>query len=373
MITRSIKKEEYPELITMVSNAFSYEKGEKISRDFPLLFAQENLNHLWVAVDENAQKNKITSHAASFFTQLRADGLEIPVGGIGGVCTLTEHQGKGLASTLVEQCCKDLAAQGAVLAFLWTGQHDFYRKQGFELVGRQWIISIDPSFETALIQKSGVASTLRYVELLPGKERETFFPDAYGKLMGSPLGVKRNFTQFSTLLNSAGCRVFASYEGELLKSYMVMGKGKDLESYIHEWAGDGRALLALLAHILSTEKQELKVLTPQFTPEEVSWIYTLDEIGIPMQPGFMAMVKILNFPLLQELLIKRIEAVGLDIKKIIFERNGDTYSLGWDQDVFKDLSELEVLSLLFGPEPPNHQVLGAIFPIRLWWWGMDSV
>lgn len=369
MNTRRAKENELPEIIDLVSSAFSYKDGVKINRDFPLLFAKENTSHLYIG----EEVGEIVSHAGSLMATMRSDGLEVPVGGIGGVATKKGFEGKGYASALVSACCEDLAAQGAVLAFLWTGQYDFYRKLGFELVARQWIITADPAFAPALIQKSGgIASRLRYEEY-KAQKRESFYPEAFAKLASYPLGIKRTFAQFQALLSSTGCRVFAAYEEKDLKAYMVMGKGHDLEGYIHEWAGDDRSLLALFAHILSTEQVETKLLTPQFTPEEVSWIYALDELGVPMQPGFMSMVKILNFPVLQSYIVKRVMAMGLDPNKLVLSRAADGYQVGWDNDIFTGISELQLLQILFGPEPPEHSTLGAILPLRLWWWGMDSV
>lgn len=380
MSTRIAKLEELTDLLTMVSQCFSYNienAEERISRDFPLLFAPENISHLHVYTESDASGGeKIVSHAGSFHTVMRTDGLEVSVGGIGGVSTLEAYQGRGLARELVEACCKDLTAQDAVLAFLWTGHHDFYRKQGFELVARQWIISVDSGFISAIKQylaPSVATGTQFECRELKDSEREKIFPEAFAKLAYYPLGIKRSYKQFCALLSSKGCRMYGAFSGGKLKAYLLEGKGKDLGGYIHEWAGDDRALLTLLCHALEETRQGLKILTPQFTPEEVSWIYMLDQVGAPMQAAYMAMVKILHFPALQALLVKRVGMMGLDSTKFHVARAADGYQIGWEENSISGLTEHEFLRFIFGPEPPEHAVLAAVFPLRLWWWGMDSV
>ena len=381
MSTRITKPEELTDLVDMVSTCFSYNMSDaedRISRDFPLLFAPENNSHLHIYTEaDSAGVEKIVSHAGCFNTLMRTDGLEIPVGGIGGVSTIEGFQGKGLASALVDSCCKDLNSRGAVLAFLWTGNHDFYRKQGFELVARQWIITLDQGFIPAIKQHLAPSVSTGTIfecrELVDTTEREKYFPEAYAKLAYYPLGIKRSYKQFCALLSSKGCRMYGAFVAGKLRAYFVEGKGKDLLGYIHEWAGDDRGLLSLLCFSLEETKKELKILTPQFTPDEAPWIYTLDNLGAPMQAEHMAMVKILNFPILQAMLVKRVGAMGLDTKDFHISRAPDGYQIGWGNDLFPGLTEHEFLALVFGPEPPKHDVLGAIFPLRLWWWGMDSV
>ena len=78
-----ITDENLSEVIDMVSEAFQYPAGEKISRDFPLFFASENAPHLF-AIFESVDKEKIlASHAGTYTVNLVSDKEAIKVGGIG--------------------------------------------------------------------------------------------------------------------------------------------------------------------------------------------------------------------------------------------------------------------------------------------------
>jgi GNAT superfamily N-acetyltransferase len=361
---RAVKKEELPNLISRVSVAFKYPEGERIDRDFPIFFSKENLPHLWVATEEN----QVIAHSGAYFSSLRIEGEELPVGGIGGVYSEEEHRGKHAPSLLIEKCCEDLKSRGAALAFLWTGEHAYFRKQHFELVGRQWMINIPLEDAKRLLDETGTDD---------GEVRDTvgaeFFQKSLALFTKFPLGTARSLDVHSRLLSSTGCRVLSFWKDLELKAYLVIGKGFDLQGYVHEWAGEEKSLHALLAHAADILQRDLVVLSPQFTPDEAPWVYALEKLGFKMQPGFMGMVRLLNFAKLRTLACKHVESLGLDSKRLIFEQDGEGYTLGWDQPLFPDLTEREFLKTVFGPELTGVEMWDGLFPLRLWFWGMDSV
>ena len=372
--------------IEFVSQAFKYPDRARVDRDFPLFFAPDNADHLWVARENNTEEGKILSHAGSFFTHLYIDGIRVPVGGIGGVSTLPEAQGKGCARRLVQQCEDDLSAQGAALAFLWSGEHEFFRQQGYELVGRQWSIPVTRERINILQQAAAERTAQQQQELADielSTDRKLVQQQGLALQQQYPLRVDRSKDQHQTLLASEGANVYsAKRNGELL-AYLVVGKGVDLPGHVHEWAGNEAALLLLLAHALEAENSDLVVLAPQFTPEEAHFIYTLEDLGLQTQPGYMALVKILDYRAVRSLVVERAHALAMEASFMRAEKMEDgTFCVGWATDPDHRLTEHELSRVLFGPDPPSSQLtlsttaknaLDTLLPLRLWWWGMDSV
>lgn len=184
MNIRNPKNEELSSVIEFVSREFEYPLSDRISRDFPQLFAEENRNHLWIKTDLSGA---VLGHSGCYQGVLKVDDLTVSVGGIGGVCTDSAHRGHGYARELVEKCCDDLKNQGAALAFLWTGAHDLYRKLNFELAGRQWLVSCDEEKAT----KFPDCSIERKCTEADDALTESDWRSIYENYLLQPLGLKR--------------------------------------------------------------------------------------------------------------------------------------------------------------------------------------
>lgn len=381
------RPQEMTELIDLVSTAFKYPEPDKVARDFPLLYTLQNREHLWVVRDCDASKQtKIVAHAGCLLVTQYIDAFPLRVGGIGGVASHEAARGKGYARTVVEHCCADLKSQGAALAYLWSSEHDFFRKQGFALVGRQWSIPLAKTRGGELIQAAESLARDQGAELATWEIREgvaALGKEAAQMLNQHPLRVERSPEAFQTLLASPGVRVFSAHRNGSLSAYLLVGKGMDLKNHIHEWAGSELALLALTAHALRVYAEDLVLLSPQFSPQEAPWVYTLEKLGFPAQPGFHAMVKLLDFSAVRALLLQKARSLGMEPSFLRCERMDDnSYCLGWATDPDLYMTEQEFLSFLFGPDLPSEQVelaenstnaFNALLPLRAWWWGMDSV
>jgi len=62
-------------------------------------------------------------------------GKLMPMGGIGGVATFADQQGKGLAGKLIEQSILDMRDAGQVLSILYPFSFQFYGRYGYTLSG----------------------------------------------------------------------------------------------------------------------------------------------------------------------------------------------------------------------------------------------
>jgi predicted N-acetyltransferase YhbS len=340
-----------------------------VANDFPQLYQPSNSKNLWAAFENG----RVAAHSGFYPTEMKVEGLPLPVAGIGGVFSIPELQGQGIASTLVKKCADEAQKQGAALAFLWSDKHDFYAKLGFHLVGRQWTIALDPkqaSILTVAGEKQGIKrEKLRFSEEINGE----LLAKSYQRLGQYAVGIARTPAEHALLLNSGACRVISAWAGPDLAAYFVMGKGKDLHNYVHEWAGEEGALHQLAAHVLENVGQPIYVLSPQFMPDEVNWIYALDEMGIALRPEQMALVKLLDFTKVKKLVGDYMTRLGLQAADLKLEKSGEQYQVEWRKKTRLHFQEKDFLRFLFGPEMPTHQELKAFLPLRLWYWGMDSV
>lgn len=345
MKLRILHANEYPQLIKMVSESFEYPSWEQIDRDFPHLFAESNRDHLWVA-----EEKELIAHAGAWLTGLRVEGKVWPVGGIGGVCTKTENRGQGVASDLVNKACEDLKKRGAVLAFLWSGQHEFYSKLGFAKVGQQWSIVIPhdgPTVKESIYKFSADKS-------------EKFIAESFKLFQLHPYGVDRSLELHRLLLSSVGCQAYSAWEGERLAAYAVVNKGRDLGDHIHEWSGDSTALDQLVHWLAQKIGRPQTFLSPQVTADEAPHIYEWEKRAYTTQVGIMALAKVLNPPVLAELVNRATSSVQFIV-------NGPLYICQTQGQEYK-LTETQFLEFAF-----NFGAEVEGLPLRLWWWGMESV
>lgn len=371
MEIRNPSEAELEDVIGQISSAFSYIEGEGgVARDFPQLYDPSNSKNLWAAFEGT----RVIGHAGFYPVEMKVEGIALPVAGIGGVFSDPKNQGQGIGSTLVNKCVNQAKKQGCALAFLWSDKHEFYGKLGFHLVGRQWTITLDPKHIPALTargQKNGLsASALRFVE---GDVSGAFLAESFELQERLGVGIARSRAEHAALLASGACAIFTAWAGDDLAAYFVIGKGKDLPNYVHEWAGDESALHHLAAHVLEIAKHPLYVLSPQFMPDEVNWIYSLDEIGVPLRPEQMGLVKLLDFPKVKRLVADFMGRLGLKAEDLSLVQAGERYQVIWRGESPMEFSEEDFLRFLFGPELPDHQELKGFLPLRLWYWGMDSV
>lgn len=361
---------EVTELTSQISGAFGYTKDEPgVERDFPQLYQASNIGHLWVAVEGG----KVAAHAGFYPSLMRVEALPLPVAGIGGVYTDEAFQGQGLATNLINKCCEEAKKEGAALAFLWSDKHEFYKKQNFHLVGRQWSVAFEP-VHAPLLRKLGAQAEIPQNALLISEEvNGELLRQSHALQAIFPIGVLRSPEEHAQYLDGGACRVVSAWAGKQLAAYFVIGKGRDLQGYIHEWAGAEGALSHLMAQCLEDLGHPLTLLSPQFMPDEVPWIYSLDKAGIPMTAEYLALVRILDFPKVRKLALDFAARLGLEPSDLVIDRAAEGYSVSWRGKPALQLDDAGLLRLLFGPDLPADPELQAFLPMRLWYWGMDSV
>jgi hypothetical protein len=91
---------------------------------------------------------------------------------------------------------------------------------------------------------------------------------------------------------------------------------------------------------------------------------------VPTTAEYLALVKLLDFGKVERLVRDYLARVGVD--QLVLARAGEKFHVKWREKSW-DLDEAGLLRLLFGPQLPEEKDLAAFFPMRLWYWGMDSV
>ncbi len=371
MDIRNPGQKEVVELTNQISAAFGYTKEEPgVVRDFPQLYQPSNFKRLWIATEGKG----LAAHAGFYPSLMKVELIPLPVAGIGGVYTNDASQGQGLATALINKCCEEAKKEGAALAFLWSDKHEFYKKSGFHLVGRQWTVTLNPQHAPAL-RALGIRAEIPAAALRITDEPVTgeLLRQSHALLNHYPLGIVRTPEEHALYLDSGSCRVVAAWVGKQLAAYFVIGKGKDLQGYIHEWAGAEGALHHLAAQCLEDFGHPLSLLSPQFMPDEVPWIYALEEAGIPAVAEYLALVRLLDFARIRGLTHDFMKRIGLEPDDLRMECSEEGFEVSWRGKPGLLLDEADFLRLLFGPELPEDEELAAFLPMRLWYWGMDSV
>src|SRR5262249_35243044 len=117
----------------------------------------------------------------------------------------------------------------------------------------------------------------------------------------------------------------------------------------------------------------LSLLSPQFMPDEVPWLYSLEAAGFSASAEYLALVKLLDFERLRKLAHEYLVKAGCKADELEMEREGEEFRVAWRGKPAVKMGDREFLRFLFGPHPPEDKELQALFPVRLWYWGMDSV
>lgn len=84
---------------------------------------------------------KIISHVGLFPLEATCFGIDIMVGGIGGVATLPQYRGKGLMSALLDRAAELMKERGWPLSVLW-GDRQRYYPFGWDNAGLKYSLTV---------------------------------------------------------------------------------------------------------------------------------------------------------------------------------------------------------------------------------------
>ena len=128
---RGLKAQEFESLCTLVNTVFRSDGAGRMEEQYPLLFASENFDHLFVMVDQGA----VVSHVGALTRDISVLGCRMSTMSIGAVATYASHRGQGLATRLMKAAVRKALDQDAVLMPI-SGGRGLYTRLGARRIGQ---------------------------------------------------------------------------------------------------------------------------------------------------------------------------------------------------------------------------------------------
>ncbi|MHC4512489.1 MAG: GNAT family N-acetyltransferase [Planctomycetota bacterium] len=176
---------------------------------------------------------------------------------IGSVATRPDHRGRGRATAVLEHVLGRAHSEGLDLVLLWSDQWDFYRRLGFEPVGRQ--LEVRLHFDNR--QQDPAVRPARVGDL----------PDLLALHERKPLRVHRDLAAMALMLSAAPMETMVLCEAGSLQAYACLGKGQDFGGWWHELGGEDADIRRLLAGAMAhLGGDTATVLVPPYRTELVA-------------------------------------------------------------------------------------------------------
>lgn len=134
---RGLKTQEFDSLCTLVNTVFRGDGAGRMEEQYPLLFASENFDQLFVMVDEGV----VVSHVGALTRDVSVLGCRMSTMSIGAVATYASHRGRGLATRLMEVAVTKAVEQDAVLMPI-SGGRGLYTRLGAKRIGQYALFTI---------------------------------------------------------------------------------------------------------------------------------------------------------------------------------------------------------------------------------------
>lgn len=352
---------EYPMVIDFLNRNLRPASKWSIVDEYPTSLSKSQMHNMRVII-ENGQ---IVSHAA-----FRPMIVKTPIGvfkvaGIGSVVTSPDHRGQGHSTQIIDACLEAAAAADCDFAILWTDLFDFYRRMDFELAGSEVTVILDrevgPKAGWKFLDSSKVA------------------PDTLIRVFQQhSVSSHRSQEDVRLMLAIPNSTVMTAWDSNgRLAAYAVVGKGADLDGYIHEWGGSVSALMGLFSHLRTALNRDLRLIAPAHATGILS---KLKDAGCIDHRGYLGMVRILKSESMFSKIKRHARVIG--ISDLVLEEDGGRFKFGHQDQVYTTESKRDLVQLLFGPEKPSQmgkfdpttaKILDRVLPIPLWIWGWDSV
>ncbi len=330
------------------------------------------------------QSGRLLSHAMVEHGMVMAGDRRIPFSQIGLVYTDPVARGEGLGSRCVRRCIELARERGSRLVLLWSDRVDFYARMGFAPGGIEHLCKID---EAVCERALSAAAKGGFEVRRPGGADWDRMEQLY---RAKPVHVARPEGQLATAAQIPECEIRVACEGERVIAYAAMGRGNDFPGVVHEWAGNGPAVIACtrelvrqrLASPVSTSGQPAG---PYFLTsgsyEEAP--YLLRAAGARVIKRSFALIRILEPEALWRTLragsprLERTElcpdSPGASTSYVL--RDGPTTRHPLDQPMLLDLAfgTGREICAIESADPELATALRAHFPHPLFVWGFDSI
>jgi len=127
----SVAAQDFPALLDLLDSVFCGSRTGESERKFPHILKRENLQNLCII----KEKGEVVSHIGLLYRRMRLGPEEIPLAIISLMATRPDFRRQGYATSLLKFAIEKMKQDGIVLAVLWAGIPDFYRRSGWESAG----------------------------------------------------------------------------------------------------------------------------------------------------------------------------------------------------------------------------------------------
>ena len=328
-----------------------------IGFDWAHVYNHENLDNIRLV----SCNGRIVSSVAIYPSIVRTPRGDVSVGGINCFVTHPDYRRHGLGAAVLKDAHEKMRANGHHIALLGTGIQDYYRKFGWESAGRQRNFVFDRGNIAILPDPAGLDITEDWrpyaAELSEMHNRES-------------LVAPRSAELFTLLAERKFQRLFVARRGGRPIAYAgVSGTS------VREYGGALEDVAALLRAVF-TEIDDPSVPTSESSPARRATIemtvttpdameglpgYLLSQ-GFPNTLEYIGMILILDPPGL-------FQALGISVVQL--EPRDSGWRLRYGGQTL-DLSECELVKLVFGPER-YPDFASEVFPVDFFQWSLDRV
>jgi GNAT superfamily N-acetyltransferase len=351
------------QVIEFLNTELRPEASWSIKDEYPTVFQGINRGQIRLIADQS----RIVSHAVIKYHLVKTAMGLFKAAGIGSVVTHSGYRNQGMGQSVLEDCIDTARSQGADFAILWSDLHEYYRRLGFQLAGRE--IGMDLVTRLAVPTPAGLrfeqGSNVEAEALLRVYNQHT-------------VSTVRTAEDVRACLRIPKSHVYTAWRADnTLAAYAVEGKGADLEGHIHEWGGGLDNLLPLFNFMLDKQGRELRLLC---SSQSTNLVGRLEQMGCRRFDGYLGLIKILNFPSLYGKIRKQAHAVG--IQNLVMDHQDGLHYFGVGREIYKTDSDADMVRLIFGPEkaaqihnfgPDVTRIFEEVFPLPMWLWGWDSI
>ncbi len=330
------------QLAALLDACFQVSPGERFLNDFPVWDPTfgSSLSILRLGI---FYENQLISATSIRICQLKTiENRTIVIALIGATATHPDWRGRGFASHTVTVATQWAEEHGATAVFLWGSEHSLYQQLGFELCGYQMRIPLSqieypskPSKELKLGWHSKIFDLM--------------------KLRKSGLNLKESDRKW--LEAHKNVQWFYTEHLDQPLAYVAFQRGIDLQLLVHEWGGPIDEVLGIFEKIYKLNLGAMLLISPD----------QVNSMGISaahIQKESLCLAKILDpssilssyypqFPIQCSYQDKRWEI-----------------HCGLDQ--FSHLTERKLTKLFFGSPEKGNLVTPSLFPLPLWFWGLDT-
>lgn len=383
---RGLKATEFDSLCTLINTVFRGDGVGRMEAQYPLLFAPENYDELFVIVDEGV----VVSHVGALTRDISVLGCRMSTMSIGAVATYESHRGQGLATQLMEEAVRKAVAQDAVLMPI-SGGRGLYTRLGAKRIGQYALYTVPrdplPAGDGPGVGKTAVGETdIQRACPEDLHEMTRLYAEEPSRYVRSTADL-RMAVDAAWICDRDGETVAIREEGRLMAYAGIQKRRPDREdearrARLAEIAGSRSALFRALPCLYDRyDVDYLEIVTTASDIELASLFRPHGVIAAPQ--GFTGTVLVLQ--------PERLLQVFEDYIADVLGRGVLTWDVSADSVVFrcgdKDhaVATSDLGALVFGVVPPDEDpietipagllrtALESVFPVQLPWYGFNFV